>query len=449
MKISKYTRLFLDKETGGSFGSDAGSMTQPEFQRAAAKSLGSIEDQNATLVKNYEQLDTSTKKAFEELTALKNNRADDLKGIEASFARIKLALAHERRQAFGDPVARIARDSEKRNLFVAMLAKTLGNEVLEACGPRIREMSKHLRVIDGMARRDIDTTGTPGSVYIDTNEVERDVYDLLATYGAYRTVDFRMVGTKTTEIPLKTARTAMSFVDEAVAITPDVAKAGSRTTLTPKKLAGLISASTELLEDDVIGVVQDILNDFAESTAEELDWITFSADGTADATDGGFTGMFHGGTAVAAATGNTTTGQLELNDFINTVANAPVAVLNRMARWWIHPTMLVKLLKIVDGNGRPIFNTAIESPSAGSIGSILGYPVTTVANAPSTDSASGKVACFGDPFAMALRMRRDLRIDRSEHFAFNTDEITFRATLRAGAKIKAATGIQVLTLAAA
>ena len=34
-----------------------------------------------------------------------------------------------------------------------------GSDVLDACGPRVREAAKHLRVIDGMARRDIDTTG--------------------------------------------------------------------------------------------------------------------------------------------------------------------------------------------------------------------------------------------------------------------------------------------------
>jgi HK97 family phage major capsid protein len=74
--------------------------------------------------------------------------------------------------------------------------------------------------------------------------------------------------------------------------------------------------------------------------------------------------------------------------------------------------------------------------------------VTQVAAAPSADTTSSLVAAFGDPNAMALRIRKDLRIDRSEHFAFNTDEITFRATLRAGAKIKAATGITVMKNAA-
>ena len=441
-----HSRMF-DKD-GGSFGGNAENMTAPEFQKAAAKTLSSIAEQNETLVKNYDQLSASTKKAMEDLTALKNKQDGDIQGISNAIAKLNLNIAHERRSAFGNPVDRITRDSEKRNLFVAMLAKTLGSDVLDACGPRIREAAKHLRVIEGMARRDVDTTGTPGSVFIDTNEVERDVYDLLATYGAYRTVDFRTIGAKTTEIPLKTARTAMAFVDEAATISADSTKAGSRITLTPKKIAGLISASAELLEDDVIGVVQDILNDFAESTAQKLDHITFAATGTADSNDGSFTGMFTGGTAVTAASGNVSVATLDYEDVVKVVASAPVGILQRMCKWWIHPTILTKLLYIKDSNGRAIFNTAIESPSAGAIGTILGFPVVLVANAPSTDSTSSLLAAFGDPMAMATRLRRDLRIDRSEHFAFNTDEITFRATLRAGAKIKAATGIQVLKTAA-
>ena len=447
MKISHYTRLFLDKDNGGSFG-NAETMTAPEFQKAAAKTLTSIAEQNEALVKNLGQLEPKTKALFEELTTLKNKHADDIKGLTSTISRINLALAHERSLAFANPIERITKDPEKRNLFVAMIARSLGGEVLDACGTKIRDLAKSLRMIDGMARRDLDTATTTGATFIDTNEVERDIYDVLASYGQYRTVDFRTVGAKATEIPVKSARVAMAFVDEAAAISADSTKAATRVTITPKKIAGLISVTSELLEDDVVGAVQDVLNDLGESSAYKLDWITFTADGTADATDGGFTGMFPGGTAVGAASGNVSVATLDYEDFVKTLAAVPVGLHGRPLRWWINPTILAKMLYIKDSNGRPIFNTAIESPSMGSIGTVLGFPVTQVPAAPSTDSTSSTIAAFGDPNAMAVRMRRDVRIDRSEHFAFNTDEITFRATLRAGAKIKAATGIQVLTTAA-
>lgn len=442
----------LDKETGGAFG-NAETMTAPEFQKAAGKTLTTIAEQNEALVKNYDQLDKATKKSFEDFTTTIQKQSQDLVSLELSLKRVNLALANERRMAFANPLERIARDPEKRNLFVAMLLKSLGSDVIERCGPKIQALMKSLHPLreaeDGFGcRRDLDTATTTGASYIDTNEVERDIYDVLALYGAYRTVDFRMVGAKAVEIPIKTARPLVTFVDEAAAIDVDATKAGARVTITPKKLGALLSVTTELLEDDVVGVVNDVLNDLAESMAFKWDWITFTADGTADATDGGFTGMFYGGTAVTAATGNTTTATMELDDFIATVANAPSGIVTRPCRWWIHPTLLVKSLKIRDGNGRPMFQTALEAPSAGAIGSILGSPVTQVHAAPSTDAAGAYIAAFGDPNAMALRVRRDLRIDRSEHYAFNTDELVFRATSRVGAKIKIATGIQVLKSAA-
>jgi HK97 family phage major capsid protein len=431
---------------------NAETLTAPEFQKAAGATLASIEDQNHKLVANYDQLDKTTKKAFEELTTLKNKHTDDIAAITTALSRVKLALGNERRTAFANPIDRITRDAEKRNLFVAMLAKALGGEVLEACGPKIRDLAKGLTNDNGLGRSvtkaNLAEGTTTGATFVDTNEVENDIYDVLAMFGAYRTVDFRMVGAKATEIPVKSARAIMLFTDEAAAITPDATKAATRVTITPKKIAGLIGASSELLEDDVVGVVNDILNDFAESTAERLDFSTFAAANASATLDGGFTGMFSGGTAVGAASGNVSIATLDFEDFVNVIANAPAGIINRPSKWWIHPAVLVAILKIKDLSGRPIFNTAIESPSAGAIGTILGYPVITVNNAPSTDGVSKKLAAFGDPQAMAVRMRRDLRIDRSEHYAFNTDEITFRATVRAGAKIKAATGIQVLVTAA-
>ncbi len=121
-------------------------------------------------------------------------------------------------------------------------------------------------------------------------------------------------------------------------------------------------------------------------------------------------------------------------------------MLQRAARWWLHPTLLAAAIGVKDGNGRPIFQTALEAPSFGGIGSIFGFPVTLVGAAPSTNSASQKIACFGDPKAQAIRIRRDLRVDRSEQWAFDTDEITFRGTLRAASKTRLATAITVLTL---
>lgn len=397
-----------------------------------------LKNNQEKLLSNYDQLDGSTKKAMEELTALKNQQAG-FESMLISLKNLRAKLATESRMAFGDPGLRIAADEEKRNLVLASVMKQL-----DANG----RLSAKMRDTLGGIQKDLDTANTPGSTMTNLGALEAEIYDVLSSYGAFSTLDYRTFVGKSVKLPIKTARAAFGWGAEAGTISADSTKAGTSVTLTPKKDSCLLSISSELLEDDAVGVVRDVINDFQEGGAYALDWISFSANGDDDATDGGFSGLFEAGTQVTAASGNVSVATLDFDDFVKTVANAPAGILRRRCRWWIHPTILVKLLYIKDSNGRPIFNTAIESPSMGGIGTILGFPVTMVDAAPSTDSTSSKIAAFGDPMGFAVRVRRVLEIARSEHWAFDTDEISYRAILRAAAAIKRATAIQVLKTAA-
>lgn len=404
---------------------------------AVIAGVKTIQDNQTKLLTNYDQLSRDTKKAMEELTLTKN-RMDSAEDILKSMRKMQKMLALESRSAFGiTPAQRIAYNEEKRNLFIARFAKSLG--ILD-------HAKEHIRVI----AKDLDTGNTPGSASIANNELERDIYDLLATYGAFNKFDVRRIGATTAEIRLKTARVAAVFVDEAAAIGADSTKAGSKVTCTPKKIGALISASSELLEDDVGGIIEDVLNDIAESIAYRIDWICLAADGGADSTDGGFTGILGGGgTDRTAASGNTTVATLDYEDWLACVTNMPTGLLQRGGlRWTMNPTILAKSALLKDTTGRPLFQTALEAPIGGAVGSILGYPVDTAAAAPSTDSAGARLAALGDPMALGVRIRKDITFDRSKDWAFDTDEITFRGTARAGSKVKAATAFQVLKSAA-
>lgn len=400
------------------------------------RTLGTLEEQNSTLIKNYDQLSKDTKTAMEELTALKNSGADFSAQLRA-MQKFNAALKNERRMAFGDPIHSIARDNDKASLVMAGIAKALG--ILDHCN----------KTIQGVAK-DLDSANTPGSTYIANAEIDREIFDLLMMYGAYRNLNVRMVGTRSVDVRIKTARAAMSFIDEAAAIGADAAKAGTKTNLVLKKIAGLISVSNELMEDDITGVVEDILRDMVESFAEKLDHIGFSADGTADSLDGGYTGLFYGGTARVAVAGNVSVATLDFEDWLACLINAPAVVLSRPStKWFIHPTMLARSMSLKDTTGRPMFQTALEAPSLGALGTILGYPVVSVGNAPSLDGVSKKIAAFGDGEGQAIRIRRELKVDRSDQFAFDSDEITFRGVGRAGSLTRAATAFQILTTAAA
>lgn len=399
------------------------------------KGLSTIEEQNATIMKNYEQWSAENKKTLEELTLLKNAQADQAV-ILRQVQKLNKAVSNERKMAFGDPFAAIARDTDKAAMIMAGIAKAL--DILDKCG----------KTIQGVAK-DLDTANTPGSTYIANAEIDREIYDLLLMYGAYRNLNVRTISSKAVDVRIKTARAAFAFVDEAAAIGADSTKAGSKTTLTPKKIGCLISVSNELMDDDITGMVQDILRDFVEGFAEKVDWISFSADGTADALDGGFTGLFYGGTSRVAASGNVSVATLDYDDWLACLINAPASVLERpTTNWFLHPTMLARSMTLKDTTGRPIFQTAMEAPALGTIGSILGFPVKLVGNAPSTDGTSKKIAAFGDSEGQAVRIKKDLTVDKSDQYAFNTDEITFRATGRVASLTRAATAFQVLTTAA-
>ena len=396
-------------------------------QKQLLDGLGDIKKSQETLVQNYDQLDKNTKKAFEDFDKA-TKRLDSIEDIQRSMQKVQMNLRREARSAWGDPARRVAHNEELRSVLQLNIIRGLGlmDNLYGKSKDRLTALAK-----------DLDTANTPGSTYIANNELETEIYDLLASYGAFSSLDVRNIGAKATEIRLKTARALATFVDEAAAIGADSTKAGSKVAVTPKKIGCLLSASSELLEDDVTGVIMDILNDMAEAHAFRIDWISFAADGTADEVDGG------------AASGNVSMATLDYEDWLACIVNAPTAVLQRgSAKWFLNQNILAKALYIKDLNGRPIFQSAIEAPSYGAIGTILGFPVVPVAAAPSTDSTSSLVAAFGDGNGLGVRIRRDITFDRSEHYAFNTDEITFRSTSRAAAKVKAATAFQVLKTAA-
>ena len=394
-----------------------------------------LKTQQETLITNYDNLDKETKKAFEELTKVKNSAAD-LATTMVSLKKVQDALRMEQRMAYGNPIERLLGDPEKReriNLAVRMAMDNNG-DFARRLAPRLKALGE-------------DTS--PGSTLINT-QLAGEIYDVLAMYGSWNTLGVRRLGTKTTTYPIKTVRPVANFVlTEADTISDDTNKAGTSVDLTVEVIAVLLNVSLQLLQDAEFDVTADVLNDFTEAFNYRLDWAAFAADGTADATDGGNTGIFPFGTEAEAAAGNVTVEATELEDWTRCLTTVSSVVLTRPARWWMHPYILVRALSVKDSNGRPIFLTATEAPTRGGIGSILGYPVTLVEAAPSTNAADSTVAVFGDPQAMVVGVRQDFTFEASDHHKWNTLQRSFRAYGRAGVKGRRATGLATLTLPSA
>jgi HK97 family phage major capsid protein len=400
------------------------------FEGKVLSAVERIQKQNEEFGKNFDSLSKETKTAIEDLRRARDADHNNIESFQLALKKVQLSMARETRMALGSPAQRISGDPEMREAFNAF--------VRQACEAPMTEAH----------RKALVDTSTPGSTYINS-ALAPEVYDSLARYGAWSSLGVRQVGTKTTKFPVKTARPVAYFLNTSRTIGEDSTKAGTSVDCNILPIGVLLSVARELIDDAEIDVTADVLDDFTQAIAYRLDWAAFQADGTADNTDGGMTGMFGGGgTAVGAASGNTTVETLDFEDLVNVIVGVDAEVLNRAAKWWIHPQMLARLLKVKDSNGRSIFLTANEAPSYGGIGSILGYPVVPTMAAPTTNSASAKVALFGDPQALVVGVSTAFQFEGSDHAGFTTFDRAFRGIARGGAVVRKATALGVLTLAA-
>ncbi len=407
-------------------------MDEKEFQKKVLDGTEALAKQNNDLVSKFDNLDKETKKAFEELTKLKN-AANDQAAIMTAIQKVQIGLQREQRMAFGDPVQRISADDGKRARFNALVRR--------ACLKKDESLSE-------VHQKAMSEASSPGSTYI-INELAKDIYDSLARFGAWNTLGVRQMGTRIQQMPVKTVRPIANFIlTEGTSISDDANKAGVSVNLQAELIGVLLNISRQLIDDDSFDITADVMDDFIQAWNYRLDFAAFQGAGTADATNGGMTGLFPFATASVATTTHTTCATLTVDDFIKCLYAVDPVVLQRAAKWWVHPSILAKFIGIKDANGRPIFLTALEAPSFAGIGSILGYPVVPVQAAPSTDALSNNMTVFGDPQAMVVGIRTDFAFEASDDFKWDAYQRSFRGVGRAGVKGRKATALVALKTAA-
>jgi HK97 family phage major capsid protein len=393
------------------------------------------------------------KTAMEELTKLKgvaNDQAANQVNFQRTLDRVQSLTRREARSAFGNPIERIQRDPQLRARFNAMIRLAVSKEGdLTAVAADILERGDLPELAKSVKTKALGEDSSPGSTLIN-QDLLTEVYDTLLTYGIWNTFAVRNLGTKTTILPVKTARpVALAIISEGTQVTDDATKAGTTVTATVIDVAVLLNVYIRLIEDAEVDIVADIMDDFAQALAYRLDWFCTQASGGSNTTDGAFTGIFGGGgTAATATTGNTTVEAMDEADFRRALLTVDAAVLQRQARWWMHPQVLVRALGIKDANGRAIFLTALEAPNAGAIGSMFGYPITLGAACPSANTAGSKVAAFGDPNGQVVGIRKGFGFDASDHFRWDYLQRSFRGYGRCATKIRAATAFGIVTTAA-
>lgn len=416
-----------------------GSATLDDIADKVEKGLDSVQKKQQTLLDDIGRLDKDTKKALEDITSLKKIANDQQSNADKFIEKIKTfeaLMRREVRSAFGSPVARIQADDKLRSQLNLAIRAAVNQD-------------NRLKEAVGILTKALGEDTSPGSTLL-LNEIADEIYNTLASYGIWSGFKIQRIGTKTLQVPVKTSRVQAGWLtSEAATIGDDTNKAGSSTNVTVLPFAALLNVSLQLLEDAEYDLTADIMDDFAEACAFVLDNTVLNGDGTNNSTYGAFTGIFAGGTACVAGAGNTTVENLDYVDVLRALTTVDPVVLSRQSKWWMHPQILVRMLGIRDGNGRPIFLTALEAPSFGALGSILGYPVVPAFAAPTTNTAGSKVATFGDPNGNIIPLRREYTFEASDHFRWNTLQRSFRGWGRAATKVRIATAFANLQLAAA
>lgn len=420
-------------------------MNPDNNDKAILDGLKAVQTNQEKLLSNYENLTGETKKAMEELTKVKNEMNAVTQTVHA-LQKLQVQLKREERMAFGDPIQRLTKNEPAMLQFLGGLAQigvmknasrdgTPYGKIAKDCDEKL----KALGLSSGL-----------GATLI-TDELAGDIYHTLQTFGVWGGFDVSPMGQTEKDFPVQTADPEAYFIDDNAEIPDDTNMTGTTVTAAAKQIPVLINVSNNLLED-ATALGARVFEAFARACSKRVDFACLQADGTATGTgaklDGGNTGIFVGGTAAAAASGNTTVATLDLEDFIKCLTTVDAEVLSRPAAWWLHPQILARAMGVKDSNGRPIFLTSIEAPAFGALGSILGFGVRLANAAPTADTASAKVAVFGDPRGLAVGMRKMPTFASSDQFRFNYNQTSFRMIARAGVKIKKQGAFAMLTLAA-
>ena len=265
------------------------------------------------------------------------------------------------------------------------------------------------------------------------DEMERAIIDLREQYGMFR-ANARVIPMSSdhTIIPRRATGVTAYFVGETDSIT-ESEKSWNQVELTAKKLGALTRMSTDLSEDAVINIADDLADEMAYAFAVKEDQCGIDGDGTST-----YGGMY--GIRTKFVDGNHTAGQdagtspctawshITLADEIVTIMSLlPTYALPR-AKWYVHPAgkaACFDALALAAGG-----NTTRDIAS-GAEPMFAGYPVVVSSAMPSAPTNGTVYVLFGDlSLSTTFGDRRGITIKVSDQRYLEYDQIGIQATER-------------------
>lgn len=270
-----------------------------------------------------------------------------------------------------------------------------------------------------------------------------DIIDLREEYGVARQLfKTRSMTSDTRTDPRRTGGLTAYFVGEGAAIT-ESNKSWDQVRLTAKKLAALTRYTSELNEDSVLSIGDDLTSEIAYAFTLKEDQCAFNGDGTS--TYGGITGVR---AALQASAGSPTTtsaggvivgtgnaySELNLADFEAVIGALPEYAANG-AKWVVSRSFywnVMKRLELASGGV-----TAAEASSGNISGQFLGSPVVVSQVMPTTAANSQLCALYGNfDLGASFGDRRGVAVEFSDSATvggenvFERDEIAVRGLER-------------------
>ena len=274
----------------------------------------------------------------------------------------------------------------------------------------------------------------PTSFYDQVIMLARTVGPMLETSTILNTA-----GGENLQMPSVSAYSSASITAEGSAISESDPTMNSFVTLGAFKYGFLVQVSRELVEDSGV----DLLGFVAENVGQGIGY----AVNTGLTTGTGTTQPLGIASAAAAGiTGSTgVSGAFSADNLIDLVYSVDTIARRRPgAGFMMNAGSIGAVRKLKDTAGNYIFQPAL---SADARDLVLGYPVFE--NPAVVSAGTGaKSVLFGDLKSYFVRQVGGIRLDRSDDYAFNTDLITFRATMRLDGNLPQTSHIKRFTGAA-
>lgn len=271
----------------------------------------------------------------------------------------------------------------------------------------------------------VESSNTLGGYLVPTEFVSHLIY-LTEPYGTARKIaNVVKMSREVQQHPRKTGIPTMGWASETQTATTQN-NGFDLVELVAKKLMLLMTASNELLEDSAISVADDVASTVREAYDKACDSAYFLGDGSS--TYGGFMGLANALPAGAYFNGSGAWSAFTTGDFnlaLGRLENVNMARVGIVCSRQAYHQVCMRLEKATSQ-----FKPLIEGPKAD--GSFLGFPVYFSQLLPTATGSGNKSFYIGDFVgASMIGERRDLNVMQSDHAAFTSDSIQWRATARA------------------